>query len=237
MNKKTCCGCFGIGCLLVIVAVVVGGYFGFGFLHESGKDFAAAGLEKTVEKITQLAFNDADRTEITKAAAETADEIRSGKIGLIDLLSNTTKQLETNLHVKSMLLAFYRQNMTAAEAGEGVPIDEDGEDVVKRLIFGMTENRISAEHVASITALIVERYTETTGGEDGKVKYTVSLQRLKTGLSQEELKKSLEMMKSVVELNAIEEPSEDYDATSAVKNDFLQLFKKLREDAQKNARP
>ncbi len=233
MSKKACCGCFGVGCLLVIVAIVVGGYYGFNFLHESGREYAADGLAKSVEKITELAFSDADRLEINKLAAETAEEVRSGKIGLIDLMANATKQLETNLHVKAMLLAFYRQNKMSGEAGPGLPVDEEGAGVVKRLIYGMTENRISPDQIASITALIVERYTETTGGE-GKIKHTVSLQRLKTGLSQEELTKSLEMMKQVVDLNAIEVPDATFDAAAAVKSEFLKLFNGLREAAKKS---
>ena len=233
MNKKTCCGCFGLGCFLIIVAVVVGGYYGVNFLHESGREFAAEGLEKSIEKVTQMAFSDADRAEINQAAAEAAKEIRSGKIGLVNLLTNATSQLETNLHVKAMLLAFYRQNKMAGEAGQGLPVDAENDQVVRRLIYGLTEKRVPIEDISSITALIFERYTETTGGE-GKVKRTISLQRLKTGLSKEELQKSLDMMKEVVERNAIEVPAEDYDAAAAVKKDFLELFRKLEQGEQKD---
>lgn len=233
MNKKTCCGCFGLGCFLIIVAVVVGGYYGVNFLHESGREFAAEGLEKSVEKITQMAFSDTDRAEINQAAAEAAKDIRSGKIGLVNLLTNATSQLETNLHVKAMLLAFYRQNKMSGEAGQGLPVDAGNDQVMRRLIYGLTEKRIPIEDISSITALIFERYTETTGGE-GRVKRTISLQRLKTGLSKEELQKSLDMMKEVVERNAIETPAEDYDTAAAVKKDFLELFSKLKLGEQKN---
>jgi hypothetical protein len=197
MSKKACCGCFGIGCLIIVVAVVVGSYWGFSFLHESGREFAADGLEKSVEKMSEMAFSETDRLEINKLAAETAEEIRSGKIGLISLLTDTTKQIETNLHVKAMLLAFYRQNKISGEAGQGLPVDEEGSGIVRQLIYGMSENRIPPDQIASITSLIIERYTETTGGE-GKIKRQVSLQRLKTVLTQEELKKSFEMMKKVL---------------------------------------
>ncbi len=233
MNKKTCCGCFGLGCFLIVAAIVVGGYYGVNFLHESGREFAAEGLEKSVDKITQMAFSDSDRAEINLAAIEAAKDVRSGKIGLVNLLTNATGQLETNLHVKAMLLAFYRQNKMAGEAGGGLPVDAENDQVVRRLIYGLTEKRIPIEDISSITALIFERYTETTGGEGG-VKRTVSLQRLKTGLSQAELQKSLNMMKEVVERNAIESPAEDYDAAAAVKKDFLELFKKLKPGEQKN---
>lgn len=233
MNKKTCCGCFGLGCFLIVVAVVVGGYYGVNFLHESGREFAAEGLEKSVEKVTQMAFSDADRAEINQAASEAAKDIRSGKIGLVNLLTNATSQLETNLHVKAMLLAFYRQNKMGGEAGQGLPVDAENDQVVRRLIYGLTEKRIPIADISSITTLIFERYTETTGGE-GKVKRTISLQRLKTGLSKEELQKSLDMMKNVVERNAIEAPAEDYDAAAAVKKDFLELFSKLKQGEKKD---
>lgn len=235
MNKKTCCGCFGVGCLLVIVAVVVGGYFGLDFLHNWGRESAAAGMKKSVEKITEVAFNETDRVEINKIAAEVAEEVRSGKIGLLDLLSKGTQQLENNMHVKSMLLAFYRQNMTQAEASEGLPVDEAGAAAIKQLIYGISENKISVDQVASITAMIVERYTETTGGEgDGKVKFTVSMRRLKSHLSPEELTKSLDMMKKIAEENHIQLPGPDFDASAVVKSDFLKIFADLRKTGEKN---
>lgn len=232
MNKKTCCGCFGVGCMLVVAALVVGGYFGFNFLHDSGREYAADGLKKSVEKITEMAFNEADRVEINKAASEVAEEVRSGNIGLIDLLSQTTQQLETNLHVKSMLLAFYRQNLIRGEAAEGTPVDESGETAIKQIIYGMGERRISPDQIASITSLIVERYTETTGGE-GKITKTISLQRLKTNLSAEELANSLELMKKIAEESQIQLPGPDFDAAEAVKGEFLRLFADLRQKTVK----
>ncbi len=235
MNKNTCCGCFGIGCFLVVVAIVAGGYFGLGFLHESGKEYAADGLEKSVQKVTELAFSDADRGEIASMATEIADRVRSGDIGLVELLANTTRQLEANLHVKAMLLAFYRQNKLSGEAGPGLPVDAEGAETVRRLIYGLTENRIPVDQVGSITALIVERYTETTGGE-GKVKHQISMQRLKTGLTQTELKESLAMMKKVVDLNAVEAPGAAFDAEAAVKADFVKFFLGLKEAAGKNGK-
>lgn len=234
MNKKTCCGCFGIGCLVLVVATVIGGYFGLGFLHDSGREYAADGLKKSVEKITELAFDETDRAEINKIAAEVAEDVRSGNIGLMDMLSKGTQQLETNLHVKSMLLAFYRQNMTNAEEGVGIPVDEAGGNAIKQIIYGMSENKISTDQIASLTALIVERYTETTGSEgDGKVKFTMSLRRLKTKLSPEELQNSLDMMKKIAEDNHIQLPGPDFDATAAVKAEFLKLFADLRKTMPK----
>ncbi len=235
MNKNTCCGCFGIGCFLVVVAFVAGGYFGLGFLHESGKEYAADGLEKSVQKVTELAFSDADRDEIASLTTEVAAKVRSGEIGLVELLANTTRQLEANLHVKAMLLAFYRQNKLSGEAGSGLPVDPEGSEIVRRLIYGLTENRIPVDQVGSITALIVERYTETTGGE-GKVKHQISMQRLKSGLTQTELKESLAMMKKVVDLNAVEAPNASFDAEAAVKADFVKFFSGLKEAAGKNGK-
>ncbi|HNX74267.1 MAG TPA: hypothetical protein PKM56_01095 [Candidatus Rifleibacterium sp.] len=232
MNKKTCCGCFGLGCLFVVVAFVVGGYFGLGILHESGREYAADGLEKSIAKVTELAFNDADRQEINKSAIEIAAKVRNGEVGLVELLSNTTRQLETNLHVKAMLLAFYRQNKLSGESGTGVPVDQEGSETVRRLIFGMTANRIPVDQIASVTALIVERYTETVSGNDGKVKHKISLQRLKTGLTQAELKESLAVMKKIVDLQAIESPDASFDAVAAVKSDFMKFFANFAKDSK-----
>lgn len=227
MSKKTCCGCFALGCLTIIVAVVVGGYFGFDYLRDSGRDLAADGLKQTVEKIAEVAFDEADRNDINRAAGEMAENVRSGEVGLVDLFSKATQHLETGLYLKSMLLAFERVNLSQGEAVDGISAEDAGSDVVKRLIYGLNENKLSTAQIASISSMIMERYSESTGGE-GEAKVTRSFRRLKTGLSVEELGRNLEMMKKICEENQLELPGPDFDAGKSVKEEFMRIFEELR---------
>ncbi len=234
MNKTNCCGCFGCGCLVVILAFIIGGYMGVDFLHGKGVEIAASGLPHTVEKLTEMAFADADREEINRAAAEVAEKIRSGEIGLLEVMTETGQKLESNMHNQAMLLAFYRQNYELGEkpATENAEAAEPAE-LVDRLIFGMMNKKVSQEQAASVTAILVERYTETVESKDGHGRITKSSRRLKTSLSDEDRAASLELMRKICEENQLPLPGEDFDRTAAVKKELLDFFAGLKKAVKK----
>lgn len=234
MNKKHCCGCLGCGCFLVVVAIVVGSYHGFGFLHGKGVEFAARGLTHTVDKITEMAFAEADRKELNNAAAEVAEKIRSGEIGLVGVLTETGQQLETNLHNQAMLLAFYRQNY---EKGEKPEVDSDEAsrpaELVDRLILGMMDKKVTREQAASLTAMLVERYSETIESKDGTGRITRSSRRLKKSLTPEDIAATVELMQKICDENSLPTPEAGFDRTLAVKNELLEFFENLKKSAAK----
>jgi len=234
MNKKSCCGCFGCGCFVVIVAFLVGGYMGVDFLHGKGVEMAASGLTQTVEKLTEMAFAETDREEINRAAAEVAEKIRSGEIGLLEVVTETGQKLESNMHNQAMLLAFYRQNY---ELGEKLDTENaeaaEPAQLVDRLIFGMLNKKVSQDQAASLTAILVERYTETVESKDGKGRITRSSRRLKTTLTDEDRAASLELMRRICEENQLPVPGEDFDRTAAVKKELLDFFIDLKKAGKK----
>lgn len=234
MNKKNCCGCFGCGCFVVIAAFLIGGYMGVDFLHGKGVEFAASGLIHTVDKLTEMAFADADREEINKAAVEVAEKIRSGEIGLMEVMTETGQKLENNLHNQAMLLAFYRQNYELAEkpVGEGAEAAEPAE-LVDRLIFGMMSKKVSKDQAASLTAVLVERYTETVESKDGSGRITTSSRRLKKSLTPEDRAASLDMMRKICNENNLPVPGADFDRTVAVKQELLDFFADLKKAGKK----
>ncbi len=243
MDKKTCCGCFGCGCFVVIAAFLIGGYMGVDFLHGKGVEFAASGLIQTVDKLTEMAFADADRAEINKAAAVVADKIRSGEIGLIEVIAETGQKLENNLHNQAMLLAFYRQNyepgekpaVEGAEATEATVPAEAAEpaELVDRLIFGMINKNVTKDQAASITAVLVERHTETVESKDGSGRITTSSRRLKKSLTPEDKAASLELMRKICNENNLPLPGADFDRTAAVKQELLNFFADLQKAGKK----
>ncbi|OGK12234.1 MAG: hypothetical protein A2W80_02295 [Candidatus Riflebacteria bacterium GWC2_50_8] len=242
MNKKNCCGCFGCGCFLVVVAFLVGGYFGVDFLHGKGVEFAASGLIHTVDKLTEMAFADDDRKELNVIASEVADKIRSGEIGLLEVMQETGQQLETNLHNQAMLLAFYRQNYELAElpAAIGAEASETAASgtaepavLVDKLIWGMMNKKVPKDQAASLTAVLVERYTETIETKDGNGRITRSAKRLKKTLSAEDKAASLELMQKICEFNELPMPDADFNRSEAVKKEIISFFDKLKQVGKK----
>lgn len=252
MNKKTCCGCFGAGCLIVIAAFVAGGYFGINFLYDSGKRLAADGLRESVIRLAELAFEPGERMEITDLGEDAAALIIEGKISLTDLLKEATHQLETNLHVKALLLGFARQaarsSLPQAEsvASDAAPTDfalpaespvhlkvhPEAFAAVQRVVYGMVEKKISSDQLASITAKIAEIYTEKIPGDDGKSFVTRSSRRLKKNFSAEDIASSISLLLKICDESGVTSPGKEFDAADVVKKEIIAVFTKLKKTSE-----
>jgi hypothetical protein len=233
LNKKTCCGCGCIIILLVIAAVIAGGYYGVTFLHSAGKDVAAITFAKTIEAVTEKAFNLEDRKELIAAAEGVAEGIRSGKIGLIALFGEGTQQLEKGIYNKIILLAFKNHYMIGAEKGAEATFSVEGAKEVDRLLYGLIEKRISPEQVASVTMKLTEHFQEKMPSAEGKSELKISNRRVNQKLTQEEVLDCLKMITQICDLNNIEVPGEDYLPESKVKLELLQVFTSLQESGEK----
>lgn len=232
MNKKTCCGC---GCLimaLVIGAVVVGGYYGFSFLHTAGKDVAAITFEKTFESVSEKAFNEEDRKELIDGAKQVAQGIRDGKIGLISLFSEGTQQLESGIYNKVILLAFKNHYMFSAEEGAEATFSAEGAKSVDRLLYGLNEKRLSPNDIASVTIRLTEHFQDKTPETDGKSQLKFSSKRINKKLSKEDVVECLKMIDEICTLNNIEMPSEDYKPEAALKEEIMKVFAKLEKSGE-----
>ncbi|MFZ5951896.1 MAG: hypothetical protein ACOYXC_14410 [Candidatus Rifleibacteriota bacterium] len=232
MNKKTCCAC---GCLIMalgIVAIVAGGYFGVSFLHSAGKDFAALTFEKGMESVTEKAFSEEDRQEILDGAKLVAEGIKSGEIGLISMFSEGTQQLETGIYNKVILLAFKNHYMLKAEDGAEATFSVEGARSVDRLLFGLSEKRISVDQIASVTLKLTEHFQDKMPDKDGKSNVKFSSRRVNTKLSKEDVVECLKMINEVCDLNKIENPSEEFKPENVIKNELLQVFDKLKKSGE-----
>lgn len=252
MNKKTCCGCFGAGCLVVIAAFIAGGYFGINFLYDSGKRLASDGLRESVIRLAEVAFEPGNRQEITDLGEDVAGLILEGKISLTDLLKEATHQLETNLHVKALLLGFARKaaksSLVQAEAVASDAADTDfalpAESItslkihpeafaaVQRVISGMVEKKISSDQLASITAKIAEIYTEKIPSDDGKSFITRSSRRLKKDFSAEEISSSIALLMKICDESGVTQPGKEFDAADVVKREIIAVFTKLKKTSE-----
>lgn len=234
MNKKTCCGFFGAGCLLLIVAVIFGGYYGVNFLYDSGKKLAASGLKQSIDHLAEMAFAPEDRKEITDLGDEAANMIRDGELSLTDLLEEVNHQLETNnLHVKALLLGFARKtNQTGdKQPAEDGPVENahpEANEVVQRVIFGILEDKISTDQLASITVQIAALSTEKIPVEGSEDDPDNSSRRLKSSLTEEDIAAGVAFLNEICDDSGVESPGEEFDATEVVKDEIKAIFARFK---------
>lgn len=235
MDKKTaCCGC---GCLVIIIAVIaviVGGYYGFSFLHSAGKDMAAITFEKTLESITEKAFNQNDRKLILDQANDIAKKLKSGEIGLLRFMQEGSQNRESGLYSKIVLLSFKNHYILEAEEVTDSEFIEKGTKSVNRLIYGLNEKDIGHYEIASISMKITEHFQQEVSpkGEDSKTNF--SSRRLNMGLSRDEVQQCLTMIDDVCNRNKIELPEDGYNSDNAVKEEILAIFERLKKPEKEN---
>ena len=230
MDKKTaCCGCGCIGIILIAVAIGVGGYYGFSFLHSAGKDVAAISFNKTMEAVTQDAFNQADRKEILDQADQVAQKIKSGEIGLIDLFNEGTRQLEQGIYSKIILLSFKNHYLLNAENNKDVENANQGAKAVNRLLYGFSSKKIDSNQIASITMKITSHFEQKVSSEEGKGKseYKFSSRKLNDSLSSEDVQKCIATIENICNENDVEVPGDGFTSENYVKQEIMKVFANL----------
>lgn len=232
-EKKTnktvyCCGCAGIGCFGIIIAIVVGGYFGVNFVADKGRIIAAAGLKQTVHTAIKDAFDKKDSAVIMKEVDKVAKDIGSGKVGLVQLVKNVSKNIEgSTLFAQTMTLAFKHVYLTNAEAGK------DNQEAIKSVstfIYALANKKINKEDTTQFLRLVSKQFKKTI--KSGKKKsqiHTYTGKELNRSLSKEQVRKVIETIKSICSKYAIKNQPKDFDPSETVKNQYLDAFKKLYE--------
>ncbi|MGM0599226.1 MAG: hypothetical protein ACQETH_05330 [Candidatus Rifleibacteriota bacterium] len=228
MDKKTaCCGCGCVGLVLIAVAIGVGGYYGFSFLHSAGKDVAAISFNKTMQAVTKDAFNQADRKEILEQTDQVAQKIKTGKIGLIDLFNEGTRQLERGLYSKIILLSFKNHYLLNAENNQDIENANKGAKSVNRLLYGLSSEQISTDQIASITMKITSHFEEKVPAKEGKSDYTFSSRKLNGDLTSEEVQKCVNTIEEICNENNVEIPEDDFTSEAYVKQEIMKIFESL----------
>jgi hypothetical protein len=213
--------------VLIAVAIGVGGYYGFSFLHSAGKDVAAISFNKTMQAVTKDAFNEADRKEILENADQVAQKIKNGEIGLIDLFNEGTRQLEQGIYSKIILLSFKNHYLLNAEKNKDIENADQGAKAVNRLLFGFSNETISSSQIASITMKITSHFEEKVPAGEGKSEYKFSSRKLNGKLTSEEVKKCIETIENICNENQVEIPGEGFTSESYVKHEIMKIFENL----------
>jgi len=226
-NKTVyCCGCVGIGCLGIIIAIIVGGYFGVSFVADKGRIIAATGLKKTVGTAIKDAFDKKDSAVIMKEVDKVAKDIESGKVGLVQLVKNVSKNIEGNtLFAQTMALAFKHVYLINAEASG------DNQEAIKSantFVYALANKKINKEDTGGFLKLVSKQFKKTI--KYGKKKnYTYTGKELNPSLTKEQVSKVVETVKSICSKYVIKDQPKDFNPSEIVKNQYLDAFKKLYE--------
>ncbi len=221
-TKVACCGCSGCGCFLIIISIIVGGYFGFSFLKSSGRGFVAFSFQKAMENLVEDSLPSEDKKEVLTLVDGVKKEISDGKIGLFDLFKEGTSGVEGNTYLKSLILGFKNLYLTKAESDENIKI-------VNRFLGGIYSEHIDTYKAASLTSIISQRYSKkmrTSSSQKGKIKYEGK--RLNKKLSPEKVQQAIKVMQDIISKYEVPVPAESFDGEKLFKKDVIGIIKRLK---------
>jgi len=225
----SCCGCAGVGCVGIIIAILVGGYFGASFVAEKGRSFAAFAFKRTMEISLRDAFSKNEQKEIMKKATKLAKDIESGKVGLIDLATKVSAQLsESTLFAQTMALSFKRHYFMAAE--DGVKDDAKAKKIklISQFVYGLASNKLSTDKAKQFLELVTVQYKEKFDPKsDSNMTHTGK--KINYNLSAEKVKNILSYLTKIC--GNIKVPN-DYNPSDAAKNEYLKIFKSMYEETK-----
>ena len=223
-----CCGCAGIGCLGVGIIIAIGAYFGFSFVRDKGRVYASSALKNSVTAMTKDAFDEKDNKIINQKVSKLADDIKTGKIGLIQLFKNVTQNFQgTNLLTETMALALKHHYFNKVK---GEQDSKNPSKVITNFIYLLTKQQISKEQKKKFLHLVSKQFKSAVkvSGKSGNNKdsnYTITSTKLDSNLNKEKLNKVIETIKNITAQYKTEKQPKGFNPSATVKNQFLKILK------------
>ncbi|MDD3000413.1 MAG: hypothetical protein PHF29_01495 [Candidatus Riflebacteria bacterium] len=238
--KKGCLGCFGGGCVVFIILLVVAGYLTYGFLQTQGREMLANGIDATIESISEKGIsNEVVRKEVLTSAKALTDKIRNQEIGFIDLSVNISKTFNQDFYAKYSLVGLYKQSTAS-----GTQISPEEQNSIKKVVSALYAKKITHTQLASFTAILQEASQELRDktppeqeSEDIKngdgVKILLGYGGdMASEISAGNLKRAISAITKIADENSLDETDENFNTDSLVKNDILEIIRKFSEKAK-----
>ena len=215
-----CCGVLATCSVITVMLIATGSYFIYSYIVTSGVDLITTTMTSSVNELATLAFDEQDAAEINLAVENLAQAMRSGDVGLLDMFSEASEELEAGLMSHLTLLAFQKQYLQNLQLDE---IASEPVEIFNTFMAGVINGEISESHLNQIVnnlTVMVEAKSETE--ENGsKSTFTYSYDTLDKEMSQDTIKQILTKMKQVADENNLQQPGEHFNLSYILKNEIV----------------
>jgi hypothetical protein len=225
--KKGCLGCFGGGCVVFIILLVVTVYVSYNFLQNQGREMLAKGIDTTIESVSEKGISDElVRQEVLASTKALTDKIRNKEVGFIDLCLNISNTFDQDFYAKYSLVGLYNQSTAS-----GTQISAEDQNSIKKVISAMYAKKISHSQLASFTAILQEASQElrdkTSAEEESQgVKILLGYgSDLASEISADNMKRAIAAITKIAGENTLEDIDENFNTDSLVKNDLIEVIK------------
>lgn len=231
--KKGCLGCFGGGCVVFIILLVVTVYVSYNFLQNQGREMLAKGIDTTIESVSEKGISDElVRQEVLASTKALTDKIRNKEVGFIDLCLNISNTFDQDFYAKYSLVGLYNQSTAS-----GTQISAEDQNSIKKVISALYAKKISHSQLASFTAILQEASQElrdkTSAEEESQgvkngdgVKILLGYgSDLASEISADNMKRAIAAITKIAGENTLEDIDENFNTDSLVKNDLIEVIK------------
>lgn len=228
---KKVLGCFGAGCVTVIVIIVVACIWGYNWCSTTGKGIIVDAIDQIGVESAKLCFEPETASEIEKLSSELKQDFNNDKLSIVnsfkycvfDNASATSK-----VYAEMLFATMYRKLCGNIVGGDDPNLaDAEGADTVRTVLYALVKDKLDPEKATKMTAFLTDDKTNSQSSSGTKVT------AVKHGISKADMTKAVEAFKNYVKENNLETPEKDFDVDSTVKDALVSLVNDIRANCKK----
>ncbi len=231
---KKVLGCFGAGCVTVIVLMIVVGFWGYNWCSTTGKGIVVDAIDKIGVESAKLCLEPETASEVEKLSSELKQDFMSDKLSIVStfkycVMDNATATAK--VYSEMLFGTMYRKLCGNIVGGDDPNLaDSEGADTVRTVLYALVKDKLDPETASNMTKFLTDDKTnseaksESNGGLAGSPKTTA----IKHGISKADMEKAVEALKNYVRDNNLETPEQDFEVDSTVKNALVSLINDIR---------
>ena len=227
--KKGCLGCFGCGCLSIIIITVTMALYAYNWVNTEGRSLLAEGVQKVSEEACKVAFEPDSAAEIASLTKEIKEDLAKGNIGIVDSWNYLVANVKDNEKLQGQIIfaVIYRslKGKVLDKNDKPVLVDEEGAEACRTIMYAMSQGKIDIQKATKTIAPLLDTKKQN---DPNDVTNQFETKKVKKNVTKEDMEKVVEALKQYVKENNLETPAKDISADSLAKDEIIKLLQGLK---------
>ena len=226
---KGCLGCFGCGCLMFILAIVVPSCWFVYWCNTDGRIYLADGIQKVTNESCKYAFEEESAAEIASITKEIRDDLANSKLGFIDSFNYVFDNIKDDKLQSQLIFAVIYRNLTGKikdKKGSALFVDEEGAEATRTIMYALSQNKVDANNATSQVTQLLEKKNRTKNGYN--VEDSFETKKVKNDITKEDMEKVSNALKKYVKDNNLEKPDASITPDALAKEEVIKFLNGLK---------
>ena len=227
--KKGCFGCFGCGCLSIILVTVTIALFVYNWVNTEGRVILADGVQKLSEEACKVAFEPDSAAEIASLTKEIKEDVAKGNIGIVESWNYLLNNVKDNEKLQGQIIfaVTYRslKGKVLDKNEKPVLVDEEGAEACRTIMYAISQGKIDIKEATNTIKPLLDNKKQS---DPKDVTNQFETKKVKKNITKEDMEKVVNALKEYVKQNNLETPDKTISADSLAKDEIIKLLQGLK---------